>query len=339
MSLRRVDTVNEYNEKNGSRRSLNLNAVLNIGVSHSKLKCIEFKPNPYEHIPQSIGACIAKKLDPYYCAWDRYYLVGFGMTTFLVGQMLASPVPAWTFDKLFIAMATVIDQACGIKSMPKDPSDQTYMEYFKSFVYKLDGSDSGYDDWKEKQLSIRSANPLCRLLYSMTASRLSDTFQSFSDAGADYDQLLKERFEADSKTPTAVRILISYLLQVVQIPFRIFDSMPDMADLGTSKGLSGPATSYIVIKGVHTLARRLSYYHREISRGLASFIRVNLKRIQNNQPFLNPVEFSKQLQEDIENGIDAPPKNALEEYQMFILKYLKEEKGISPPPLWKPPPV
>jgi hypothetical protein len=220
------------------------------------------------------GACLPRNFDPDYCAYDRYYTLGVAVVTAVLGKLTESPVLPILATSVTDVVRNALGRYCHVMP-PKEP----------------DG------------IVFRSPTP--KQWHRMDRDEKNDAREHFSHLCWSLDQTLREvpemyNVQADFKNDK----LTKFIMQLVVAPAALAAFLVDnliFERLTFVHMMTSPIYAFYV-------AKYLSRYMNEHAMMVASFFRVNSKRIHNNEPPLTDLKaFARQCKEDIADGPNPPP--------------------------------
>ena len=245
------------------------------------------------------GACVPRTFDPDYCAYDRYYTVGVAVVSAVLGALTETRALQATMNAGINAVREALGRQCHVPeaewwTMP-NPQAKQYEQMDEdekrdaranfSFLCKsLDGAleNSEVDDdpeilntWRytfnPPFLKVEETNPLVRVAY-----RLMDMILSPANG------------------------VVSFTGQVIHDD-RIKDWPYRRTDRANIAFAAGATTVAWILKYV-------SRYLNEHALMVASFFRVNAKRLDNGEPaLLDIAKFVQMCKSDIADGANPPP--------------------------------
>ena len=223
------------------------------------------------------GACLPRNFDPDYCAYDRYYTLGVAVVTAVLGKLTESPVLPILATSVTDVVRNALGRYCHVMP-PKEP----------------DG------------IVFRSPTP--KQWHRMDRDEKNDAREHFSHLCWSLDQALREvpemylgRGAVDYKNDDK---LTKFITQLVVAPAGLAASLVD------NLVFEGPTLFTWLAMPIYAfyVAKYLSRYMNEHAMMIASFFRVNSKRLHNSEPLLTDLKaFARQCKEDIADGPNPPP--------------------------------
>lgn len=278
-----------------------LSSVLRAGLEQAQRKRIEFKPTLSPRAAPT-GACVPRQIDADYCAWDRYYGIGVAVTSSFLMALLASPLTNMSLKAALGAMSMTLSKVCKIDSL--------------SWSKWLLG------DYAEFQGSNIERTQLCNLLSRM-AQRMAVDLEKNTYARTPRNV---------AETPAFSTLIEANLLTILGYVLSNFDRVMDPSYAFTL-AMVPPGQSVAFLYSLQRAIRAISYYNREISRGIASYLRVNARLMADEKPLLGPMQFAKMIQADIQDGLDAPPKRRPADPLINELKAVQRARQTDPRPV------
>jgi len=275
------------------RRSLRLNEVLRAGSKARTdadtegsltrtLKRTSLVPT---------GACLPRNFDPDYCAYDGYYAIGVGLVSATLGAIVDSSAYTTAGYLITKALNNALGQMC---HTPKDSWGpwSLVMGQYKQFHQMYD---------LQKIAATADFGPLCSAL-SNSMVRTTDMFteRHFSPDGLARNE--RELVEKDGINPLASKLFTLIVTPSAMAVGFVRNMVP---------GRDGPTIDVLMFSTMVGMAWTLKYiahYVNEHALMVASFFRVNAKRLRASEPLLTDLKaFAQQCKEDIADGPNPPP--------------------------------
>jgi hypothetical protein len=244
--------------------------------------------------PFQTSACVPRRIDPDYCAWDGFYGIGLTVTASLTTALLALPVVNVTGTVLVNKIARALLKSCEFQ-------DSSWMGYlfgdYRTVYYPT------LDPPFENERINRSF--LCDLLVAIA--------KDSGEVNTMNMVIIKPLLDLPGdNAPGLVFAALSIATQIASLVLAIVSPAvrlslgKDSAGTITGSALFGSAVFFSAKKGL----RMLSYYTRELSRGIASYLRVNAIRLRKKEDVMGVRTFMDMIKADIKDGIDEAPKPA-----------------------------
>ena len=259
------------------------------------------------------GACLPRSFDPDYCAYDAYYAIGVSLVSAVMGALVESPHTFAGYGRLVKTLNEALGRLC---HTPKEDGWVVANPQAKQFRY-MSGS--------EKLYARENFGTLCGILNAQLEEQIS-TANLFHDLSLPppYKGDVRSNFERLVKKMV---MLIMYPGATLMNPFvdlvdasrtnRRLDLtqlklMKDYAIKEASVEEENAVLRPLLFAGMAaTSAWTLKYISRfmnEHAMMVASFFRVNNKRLHSSQPLLLDLKaFARMCKEDIANGPNPPP--------------------------------
>ena len=268
------------------------------------------------------GACVPRTFDPDYCAYDQYYAVGVADTTATLGVLAETGAVKTTANAAIRAVREALGRQCHVpeaegwtwtKRNPQakrfdqmaeiekgdarekfsflcasldDGLRSTYLHgdaYLMGAAYQLKNMPLGNVAVKLIEMIIRPAEGV-----STVASHFLDGGASMA-RGAEYRE-----YERDMTLSGESKERIDDVLNGVLRRYEVAD---------------GIVVNGVFLASVAWILKYVSRYLNEHALMVASFFRVNAKRLDNGEPaLLNLAKFVQMCKDDIADGANPPPE-------------------------------
>jgi len=227
------------------------------------------------------GACLPRNFDPDYCAYDRYYTVGVAVVTAVVGKLTDSDLLPFLATSVTDVVRNALGRYCHVVP-PKEPDGIVFRSPTPKQWHRMDRD--------EKNDARKHFSHLCW--------SLDDALWQVPEM-----YLFPNSYDRHGKDGTP--LLHKFIMRLILAPAGM------AATLGNN--LIFERDGFTTWLTAHTfyafyVAKYLSRYMNEHAMMVASFFRVNSKRIHNNEPPLTDLKaFARQCKEDIADGPNPPP--------------------------------
>ena len=257
------------------------------------------------------GACLPRTFDPDYCAYDRYYTLGVALVSTTIGAIINSSAP----QRVTAAVAKGLRDVLGNYCHTPKPG----WVWGDTWDWKQEHAKFG--DWP---LEVRArTKDEARADFSKLCTALDFSLAGIAEkahvGGPFWDILGTDGTYDASWTPPepGTRVLRNLALTLTKLLFLIFEPPftivdPAYRDFGR-ESIAFNAT-LLATWAAWTAAsiKYLSRYMSEHALMVASFFRVNAKRLSANEPLMLDLQaFARQCKEDIADGpgpaVPPPP--------------------------------
>ena len=241
------------------------------------------------------GACVARTFDPDYCAYDRYYAIGVALVSSTLGALVNSTELGYLWENVANALNDALGGMC---HTPKDT--------WSGMVY---GQDKQFHAMSraEKETARLDFGPLCHVLERVLTEEkaLGESLKMWGVPLRDAPYNLH---------PMMFMVLALKLLQLITRPAALVQNALIGLD-GDTTDVEGDRRAELAIEMISRTASALwilkyiSRFMNEHALMVASFFRVNAKRLDNGEPALLDIkDFVRRCKEDIANGPNPPPE-------------------------------
>ena len=257
------------------------------------------------------GACVARTFDPDYCAYDRYYTIGVAVVSATLGVLAETRAIANVANAIINAVHEVLGRQCHVPEedgwVYPNPQAKRFdqMDWFekrdatKKFSFLCKSLDAGLDQAEFPLYLGLEDSPLKQvamqlfLMIYKPVSAVSEVAQHLFDGGATFvrkeelNQMLKNSGHRDAR----IEVMDNWRKIHADALYR--ETLHDWINLAS--------TAWIL--------KYVSRYLNEHALMVASFFRVNAKRLDNGEPALLDIkDFVRRCKEDIANGPNPPPE-------------------------------
>ena len=226
------------------------------------------------------GACLPRNFDPDYCAYDRYYTVGVAVVTAVLKELVDSPVLPILATSVTSVVRNALGRYCHVVP-PKEPDGIVFRSPTPKQWHRMDRDEK--DDAREH--------------FSHLCWSLDETLREIPGmyVGEARDKSYAEFYKKST--------LDKFIMQLILTPAGLAAMLADnlIFEGSISAFFTTPIYAFYV-------AKYLSRYLNEHAMMVASFFRVNSKRLHNGEPLLTDLRaFARQCKEDIADGPNPPP--------------------------------
>jgi hypothetical protein len=244
------------------------------------------------------GACVPRTFDPDYCAYDGYYGVGVALVSAALGVFSNTQMYTHALGGLIHALEQAMSRQCHTPQ----PENQDGLFFAAEPNPQAKQWDQLADD--QRHIAQDKFSYGCRVVLS----ELNNVREENSPAGHD-------RGLVDS-VPVWMRPIVRLILTPSKVALQSYHELKD-GTIRHDRIQAENALNAPIYLG--TLAYTLKYvsrYMNEHAMMIASFFRVNAKRLNNGETaLLDLVNFVEMCKKDIANGSNpAPPPPAYEEF-------------------------
>jgi len=220
------------------------------------------------------GACLPRNFDPDYCAYDGYYAIGVGLVSATLGVLVDTNLPSLIYGHVASALQETLGNMCHTR---KDGW----------FNYGPDYADMSRD---EQRNAVDDFPAVCKAL---AASLVPHQAVNYSN------KLDKMRGDLGILGAMAVKLL-HLIFTPALMTTAVSYGNPDQTALVVGM-VAGSIQHLYVLKYI-------ARYMSEHTLMVASFFRVNAKRLRASEPLLTDLKtFVQQCKEDIADGPNPPP--------------------------------
>ena len=256
------------------------------------------------------GACLPRNFDPDYCAYDRYYTLGVALVSTTIGAIINSSAPQRVTTAVAKGLRDVLGYYCHTSKPGWVWSDRWDFKEEHTEMF----------DWPQA-LRARTKDEM-RADFSKLCTALDFSLSGIAEKGFRngelWDILGTDGTYDPSYTPPEMgrRVLRNLSLTLIKLLFFItWPPLPvgdpvyqDMEDTYTNRTAMYAAWAAWVAASIKYLSRYMS----EHALMIASFFRVNAKRLSANEPLMLDLQaFARQCREDIADGpgpaVPPPP--------------------------------
>tara|TARA_Y100000389_G_scaffold42712_1_gene37404 strand:- start:8481 stop:9536 length:1056 start_codon:yes stop_codon:yes gene_type:complete len=255
------------------------------------------------------GACVPRNFDPDYCAYDGYYGVGVALVSAAIGVFSNTQMYTHALGGLIHALEQAMSRQC------HTPQPENQDGLF--FAAEPNPQAKQWDQLADDQHHIAQDNFSfgCRLVLS----ELNKVREANNPAGHDRELV--------DSVPIWMRPIVRLILTPSKVALESYHELKDgtirynrtvlQHALQAENALNAPIYLGTL---AYTLAYTLKYvsrYMNEHAMMIASFFRVNAKRLNNGQTALLDLgKFVEMCKKDIANGSNPPPPPpAYEEFE------------------------
>lgn len=244
------------------------------------------------------GACLPRNFDPEYCAYDRYYAIGVALVSATVTVLLECELP----QRLVSSLAKNLRDTVGYYCHTENPTA------FNSDAWDEKSDVPGYFTESAKTNARKEFSALCKAMdYSLVSAQILGGALSHPD--------WHTHFQSDSASEMPYNMLVKALTRLLVI------SLAPVFGLGDPAHNNGyPPIVYVAhplgvtatLTWAAATVKYLSRYMNEHAMMIASFFRVNAKRLRASEPLMLDLQaFARQCREDIADGpgpaVPPPP--------------------------------
>ena len=274
------------------------------------------------------GACLPRGFDPDYCAYDRYYAIGVSLVSAALGALVNSST-VWDVNSVLAArMSEALGNLC---HTPKEDGWVFSNPQAKFYHYMNE---------YEKRDAREGFGKLCNALhataveYEMASLSLFRTPLSYEEVGRRLknkeglnDDLINAHPYNKPNDRLGYRILLLLVGPAIYANKALHNlTIPDAYThiLSEEEEQTFLATLAVLV------AWRLKYISRYMNEHvlmIASFFRVNAKRMHNKQPLMLDLKaFVQKCHDDIADGPNPPPPPPTAEELAAARAYAEAEK-------------
>jgi len=225
------------------------------------------------------GACLPRNFDPDYCAYDGYYAIGVGLVSATLGVIVDSSAFTAAGAIITKALNNALGQMC---HTPKD-------------------------SWGPWSL-VMGKHKQFHQMYDMQKIAATEDFGSLCNAlndalYASYSEFHEKKWW--TRKVTGISPLAQKLSTLIALPSAtVFGLVGDLVQIETDSW----AVDLYLVASVSWTLKYISRYMNEHALMVASFFRVNAKRLRASEPLLTDLKaFAQQCKEDIADGPNPPP--------------------------------
>ena len=255
------------------------------------------------------GACLPRNFDPDYCAYDGYYAIGVGLVSATLGALVNARRPQLILAKVAYALRDTLGYYCHTPQ-PGWFDDDSWDS--KADAYITENRNAyipGYTYSTPKSDARQDFSALCTALDFGLASIQTPTQINSGDR-------LAKGFGSNR-----IGLGLMRFTMLLLGPMAAYDFEPSYGKRPTKYSMwntieegnvsHGTAVGLTVAWAV-AVTKYLSRYMNEHALMIASFFRVNAKRLHASEPLLTDIKaFARQCKEDIADGpgpaVPPPP--------------------------------
>ena len=244
------------------------------------------------------GACLPRSFDPDYCAYDRYYAIGVSLVSTVMGALVDSPYTFAGYNLLAKALNETLGRLC---HTPKEDG----------WVYPNPQAKQFRKMSRSEKLNAREDFGLLCHALEHTLSREEEEAFALQTLGSGFDLLVTKVIYLITKPGSLILAPLQVLLdpQDSDLHHELVDHDQMYYEEIRQRVKIRSAVFYMTYAS--TSAWTLKYISRfmnEHAMMVASFFRVNSKRLHSSQPLqLNLKAFAQMCKDDIANGPNPPP--------------------------------
>ena len=293
------------------RRSLRLDEVLRAG---SKARtdadaegCLTRTLKRTSLVPT--GACLPRNFDPDYCAYDGYYAIGVGLVSATLGALVNARRPQLILAEVAYALRDTLGYYCHTPQ-PGWFDDDSWDSKAGAYISDIRGEYMpGHTYPTPKSDARQDFSALCTALDFGLASIQTPTAINSGD------------FFVKAFKSNPIRVGLFRFLSLLLGPMAAYEFEPSYGKRPTKDpiwltfeegNVSHDTAVGLSAAWAVAVIKYLSRYMNEHALMIASFFRVNAKRLRANEPLLTDIKaFAQQCKEDIADGpgpaVPPPP--------------------------------
>ena len=219
------------------------------------------------------GACLPRNFDPDYCAYDGYYAIGVGLVSATLGVLVDTDLPTLIYGHVASALVETLGNLCHTR---KDGW----------IFYGPQYRDMNY---KQQREAIDDFPAVCKAL---TGSLMSHEIMKHAQV---WNRMREHTGHLGALAFKLVHLIVAPAIATV------WATLADDQDARVVGLVAGSIQHLYVLKYI-------ARYMSEHALMVASFFRVNAKRLRASEPLLTDLKaFAQKCKEDIADGPNPPP--------------------------------
>jgi|SaaInlV_125m_DNA_1040241.scaffolds.fasta_scaffold25345_2 hypothetical protein len=270
------------------------------------------------------GACLPRNFDPDYCAYDRYYTLGVALVSTTIGAIINSSAPQRVTAAVATGLRDVLGHYCHTSSR-----DNWF--FSDAWDYKKESKEL-FDRPLEYRMSTKGEaradfSKLCTALDFSLAGIASKAWRGGPGVDIRMSRTWDASWVPDDWQERGLRNLVQTLLKLVliiaepPIPAMYYDFdgpppvpgtvYPAFRDVEKTPTNTAAIIAWWAVSSA-AIVKYLARYMSEHALMIASFFRVNAKRLRASEPLMLDLQaFGRQCREDIADGpgpaVPPPP--------------------------------